>query len=229
MRSFFLGFKVRIGLLIVLSFIFVGLTFFGYFSFKNSIQTAENSVAKSDQSETSSPKKPFSTTPSETSTENSQSCLTCNTQTTPPTTSTSSSIKILGDATCQSQTQAALSLLQEKTLVHYNVINQYIGVIQCTEADSGMYAWEEPPRYQAGAATRNAGTSWYAGTIAHDACHSKQYHEGIDFTGRTAEAQCLAVQADALQKMGASQSTLDYVQNIINSEYWNVDYGSRWW
>lgn len=103
-----------------------------------------------------------------------------------------------------------------------------------------MYAWEKPPRYQVGKETRNAGTIWYAGTIAHDSCHSKLY---IDYlvsnpsnsvpnevwTGREAEEQCLDVQYDALAKIGADQNTLDYVQNVINTEYWNVDYNNRWW
>lgn len=149
-------------------------------------------------------------------------------------------IKIIGDDDCVSKTNQALDLLRNKAKSHYDTIVKYVGIIECTESQSGMHVWENPPRYQVGKATINAGIIWYAGTIAHDACHSKQYHDYLlnnpsssvpsdVYTGRNAEAQCLAVQYDALSKIGATQETLDYITNIINSEYWDVDYGERWW
>ncbi len=149
-------------------------------------------------------------------------------------------IKITGVGDCASKTNQALDLLRNKAKIHYDTIVKYVGIIECTESQSGMYVWENPPRYQVGKATVDAGTIWFAGTITHDACHSKQYHDylfenplinvpsGV-YTGRSAEAQCLDVQYDALHKIGATQETLDYITNIINSEYWNVDYGDRWW
>ena len=39
---------------------------------------------------------------------------------------------------------------------------------------------------------------WLAGTIVHDACHSKQYAEGNIFFGRDAEVECLMRQREAL-------------------------------
>lgn len=149
-------------------------------------------------------------------------------------------IKITGDSTCITKTNQALTLLKNKAIVHYNIIIKFVGTIQCVNSGSGMYAWENPPRYVVGKATVNAGTIWYAGTLVHDACHSKEYHDYLlthpgstvpsnVYTGKSAEALCLNAQYDALVKIGATKSTLDYVKNIINSNYWNVPYSGRWW
>jgi len=149
-------------------------------------------------------------------------------------------IKIIGDGDCTTKTNQALDLLRNKAKIHYDTIVKYVGIIECTASQSGMHVWENPPRYQVGKATVDAGTIWYAGTITHDACHSKQYHDYLFenpsinvpsevYTGRNAEAQCLDVQYDALNKLGAAQETLNYITNVRNSEYWNVDYDDRWW
>lgn len=149
-------------------------------------------------------------------------------------------IKIKGDKNCVEKTQEALGLLQSKVADHYNTVDKYVAIIECTTQGSGMYAWETPPRYQVGKATIEAGTIWYAGTIIHDSCHSKQYHDYLSannsatvpdkvWTGKEAEKQCLDIQYDALSRIGADQSTLDYVKNIINSQYWDVSYNNRWW
>lgn len=149
-------------------------------------------------------------------------------------------IEIIGEGDCISKTNQALHLLRNQAKIHYDTIVTYVGIIECTESQSGMHVRENPPRYQVGKATVDAGTIWYAGTIAHDACHSKQYHDYLFenpsinvpsevYTGRSAEAQCLDVQYDVLSKIGATQETLDYITTIKNSEYWDVDYNDRWW
>ncbi len=150
------------------------------------------------------------------------------------------SITIKGDATCQSQTLEALKLLSTNTPKHYSTITSYISVIECVAQGSGMLAYENPPRYLVGDATRNAGTVWLAGTIAHDAGHSRLYHDYLSahpgesvpneiWTGEAAERTCLEAQHDALTKIGGTQTQLDHVMNIINSQYYNVPYDQRWW
>lgn len=149
-------------------------------------------------------------------------------------------IKIIGGEDCISKTNEALDLLKEKAKTHYDTVVEYVGIIECAAAQSGMDVWATPPKYQVGEATMNAGTIWYAGTIAHDACHSQQYSDYLSenpstevpseiYSGKEAEAQCLDVQYDALSQIGATQETLDYVKTAIDSEYWNVDYEDRWW
>lgn len=149
-------------------------------------------------------------------------------------------VKIVGDEACQTNTLDALKLLSEKAPIHYTTVQSHIGIIQCTAQGSGMFAYENPPLYKVGDATRNAGTIWYASTIAHDAGHSKLYRDylsnhpgesvpGDVWTGESAERACLDAQYDALSKIGGSQSQLDYVENIINSQYYNIPYDQRWW
>jgi len=149
-------------------------------------------------------------------------------------------IQIVGDAACQTSTQAALRLLGDKAPTHYAIVKAYVGIIECTSQGSGMYAYENPPRYLVGDATINAGTIWYAGTIAHDAGHSKLYndykllHPGKPvpddvWTGETAEKTCLDAQFDALTKIGGTQYQLDYVKNGINTQYYKIAPSERWW
>lgn len=151
-----------------------------------------------------------------------------------------SSIEIRGDTACQSSTLTALQLLSLNASTHYTTATKYISVIECIAQGSGMYAYENPPRYVVGDATRNAGTAWYASTIAHDSGHSKLYHDYLSahpgqtvpedvWTGEAAERTCLEAQYDALAKIGGTQSQLDYVKNIIDSQYYNVPYDQRWW
>lgn len=149
-------------------------------------------------------------------------------------------IQIKGDDTCKSTTLDALKLLSEKAPSHYSGVTKYISVIECAPKGSGMFAYENPPRFLVGDATRNAGTVWYAGSIVHDAGHSRLYndykaaHPGervpdTIWTGEAAERACLDVQHDALSKIGATQSQLDYIKNAINTQYYDVPYENRWW
>jgi hypothetical protein len=148
-------------------------------------------------------------------------------------------IKIEGSDDFTQKTKAALSLIQEKDPVAYELIRKYVAIIASGKA-SGMMAYNDPPKYEVGERTYNSDTIWYAGTIAHDACHSKLYNDykmqnpqinvpSDVWTGREAEAQCLNFQYNVLEKIGASASTLNYVKNIINTDYWEIPYDERNW
>jgi len=147
-------------------------------------------------------------------------------------------IPIKGDASCSLQTGQALTLLKSRDPSDYRNITRYIRLIECRDAGSGMYAWEEPPRFAAGRATRDAGILWYAGAIAHDSCHSREYHEYLQshpsssvppevYTGKTAEEACLQYQYTVLQKIGANEKMLQYVKDSAGTEYWNES--NVWW
>lgn len=146
-----------------------------------------------------------------------------------------STIKVIGNQNCQVDTKKALDLIKEKAPEEYIFVNKYIGVIECKNQGSGMYATETPPRFQVGDATRQTGTLWYASAIIHDSCHSKQYQDRKnDKTPRNqqdlkrqSEEECLTFQAQAIKKMGGSQELVDYVKNQINTNYWNTE--NRWW
>lgn len=149
-------------------------------------------------------------------------------------------ISIIGDEICRSKTNGALNLLKNKASIHYEVFVKYVGTIECAQSGSGIYVWEKPPRFKVGNETRDYSAIWYAGVLAHESCHSKQYNDWLAantssevpddvFSGKIAEAQCSIVQYDALADLGAGQYELDWVKNSINLEYWNIDYKDRWW
>lgn len=149
-------------------------------------------------------------------------------------------ITIRGNESCVTSTLKALKLLSDNAPTHYAVVTQNISIIECAPSGSGMYAYEDQPRYVVGDATRNAGLIWYAGTIAHDAGHSKLYHDYLSahpnnavpvdvWTGENAERACLDAQYNALAKLNSPQYYLDYVSNVINTQYYNVQAADRWW
>jgi len=149
-------------------------------------------------------------------------------------------ISIVGDDSCKTKTNQSLELLKNKAKNVYEIVTFHIGVIECVDEGSGMRAYDTPPRFLAGKATVDAGTIWYAGFIAHESCHSYLYSNYLKenpqsnsvpsdiWTGENAEAECLDFQYDALVLIGASQFTLDYVENMIESKYWEIPYEDRW-
>ncbi len=149
-------------------------------------------------------------------------------------------IEIIGNSDFIEKTNEALDLLGIHAPGHYARVIKYIGIIEWVDEGSGMFAWEDPPLFKVGEATVGAGTVWYAGTIVHDSIHSKQYHDYLAenpsgpvpdevWTGENAEAQCLDFQYDALEEIGADQETLEYIKNVLETEYWDIEYDKRWW
>ena len=149
-------------------------------------------------------------------------------------------IKFEGDVdiNCSLQTVHSLELLETKALEDFLTVRKYIGIIECRDVWSAMYAWENPPRFAVGKATRDSGTIWYAGSIAHDSCHSRQYddyakvHPGVTvppelFSGEAAEKECIRYQYGVLEKIGAPKKMLDYVANSSSTRY--RDTRNAWW
>lgn len=144
-------------------------------------------------------------------------------------TSFTTAIQIIGDDDCVSDTQSALSLLKRRAPAHYSATIEYVGILECISQGSGIWVWENPPRYKVGDATRETGALWYASTFPHEACHTKQYRDGREYLGELAETECLNAQYSALEQMGADKDLLDYVRNQASTKYWEVPYEDRWW
>lgn len=163
--------------------------------------------------------------------------------TTLPTTSktkNTTSIKAVGDDKCIEDVNQGLALLKAKAAVHFEVVVEYLSTIECVADNSGIFDYDKPARVKFGQLTLDEGVFWLAGAIAHEACHAKQYNdykvENLTkkvpdevYKGRNAESQCLAAQADSLDKIGADKDTIDYVKKSINEEYWKVPDRVRWW
>lgn len=149
-------------------------------------------------------------------------------------------IKAVGDNKCIEDVNQALALLKAKATVHFEVVVEYLGTIECVSDNSDIFDYDKPARVKFAQLTLDEGVFWLAGAIAHEACHAKQYNdyrvENLTkkvpdevYKGRNAESQCLDAQANALEKLGADKDTIDYVKKSINEEYWKVPDRIRWW
>jgi hypothetical protein len=131
-------------------------------------------------------------------------------------------LEVTGSPEFITKTKEALDPLKHTKC--FKVVKQYVAIIKESET-SGMEATLEKPTYGVGKRTWQAGAVWYASTIAHDAFHSKLYHDAKDklkgkeppdavWTGKEAEKKCLRFQADALRQMHAEKRQIDYVVEL---------------
>jgi hypothetical protein len=135
-------------------------------------------------------------------------------------------IEIQGSPTFIHSTITVLGML--KKTQSFEVVQRYVSIIKEAEK-SGMRAYDVKPTYEVGADTWQYSIVWYAGTIAHDAYHSRLYHEAKVWTGTEAERQCLAFQLQALKELNANEYLINYVEGLIEDpDYWS-DYDNRYW
>jgi hypothetical protein len=122
-------------------------------------------------------------------------------------------ILITGSPEFIEQTRQALALLEALAPDAYLKVQTYVGIIAQGE-HSGMWAWEEPPRYEVGDPTAFYSLTWYAATIAHDATHSELYHNGQEWQGVEVERFCNGYQRTVLEQIGGPQSEIDYLASL---------------
>jgi len=118
---------------------------------------------------------------------------------------------------------AALDLLKSKSPRTYQSVDAYVGLIREARR-TGMRAFKKPPTFEIAEPTWTQPAVWLASVIAHDAHHSKLYHDfkrkNADhvpdeaWTGREAELKCLSVQIKALEDLAAPQKYLDYCRSL---------------
>ncbi|OGT27679.1 MAG: hypothetical protein A2Z17_03850 [Gammaproteobacteria bacterium RBG_16_66_13] len=134
------------------------------------------------------------------------------------------SIAIRGSGEFVQQTEAALDLLERLAPDAHRKILTYVEVIEQGE-HSGMWAFENPPRYEVGDATAFASLPWYASTIAHDATHSELYYNYLlahsgqavpqeAWAGVESERFCNAYQVDVLTLIGGSAGEIEYLAGL---------------
>ena len=142
-------------------------------------------------------------------------------------------IKIKGSTDFVAQTRAALTLLEQKALDGFMKAQTYVGIIEQGQ-HSGMWAWEQPPRYEVGDTTAFFSVSWYASTIAHDATHSELYaeyqaaHPGEPvpedaYSSVEIERFCIGYQLKVSKQIGAPQSEIDYL-STLDGTHCDVDH-----
>jgi len=155
-------------------------------------------------------------------------------------------IRINGTAAFRARTREALQLLSSHSC--FEIVHGHVALIQ-QGTRSGMKAWAKQPTFTVGKPTWQHSVLWYAGAIAHDAYHSKLYHEakresggerpGADtWTGTDAERKCLRFQRQVLIGLNAEPMIIDYIdKQLENPAYqgrnqgWRawLDYLQRWW
>lgn len=140
----------------------------------------------------------------------------------------------------------ALRLLS--SLSCFEIVREHIALIK-QGARSGMRAWAKRPTFAVGRPTWKHSILWYAGAIAHDAYHSKLYHEATSanggrqpdadtWTGTDAEKKCLIFQRQVLIDLNADRKTIAYLEEQLENPTYGgrnkgfgawLDYLKRWW
>ena len=130
--------------------------------------------------------------------------------------------EIVGDDQFIAHVESSLSLLQAKAPVAYTMVIKYIGKIEQGEK-SGMWVEKKPPTFELNKNTALYSTTWCAATIAHDAYHSKLYHEYQEkhpglvpadvYSGQDAELKSIQHQVQVLKQIGAPQPEIEYLNS----------------
>ncbi len=121
-------------------------------------------------------------------------------------------IEIKGPQGFPETTVKALNLLRQKDPQNYQMVQDYLGKIECVKRGSGVFMWERPPRVIIGEKSVEVPTRIYAASIVHEAYHSKLYNDALRSgrdkaealgvsTGRKAELSCAEVQGKSLAKI----------------------------
>lgn len=146
-------------------------------------------------------------------------------------------VDVVGDEQFVAQTGAALELLVAEVPSAYTEVLLHITTIESVSAGSGMDVFTKT--FRVGDVTAYAPgfeeadqVVWLAGTIVHDACHSRLYTDGEPYTGRDAELACLQDQLEALLVLSGFAFE-SYVQSLVDgvddpeNAYW-TDENRHW-
>jgi len=151
-------------------------------------------------------------------------------------------VEVIGNEYCQDRINLALDILKEKIPDLYVKVVEDIGIVDCVDKGSGMYAWENPPRIALGEVTVDADMDWVVSVLGHEWKHYNLWKTARDasengyvppeaWTGPEAEAKCMAAQMEILKEIDAPKHIINHLQNIIDTEYayWNIPFEERWW
>ncbi len=140
-------------------------------------------------------------------------------------------IELVGPPDFVRRTRSALDLLASRAPPAYRQVEAFVGRIRLGGCP-GMDARAVPPTFEVGAPTLRASTSWYAGAIAHDAFHSRQYHvhraahgppvPDVVWTGTRAERQAIAYQLAVLRRLGAPPREIAHLE-AQDGSHWDLD------
>ena len=130
----------------------------------------------------------------------------------------------------------ALDLMQEELPEFYEEFINNVGIIEFVTEGSGIYAGESPPRIVIGVPTLTSGKTWLVGTFRHELEHWNMWKEAFDASedgsvpseawkgNEEVEMRAMAAQMEILIAIGAPQSEIDHLQNVIDDpqEFWKT-------
>ncbi|MHB1419616.1 MAG: hypothetical protein ACYCX4_08510 [Bacillota bacterium] len=134
---------------------------------------------------------------------------------------------VIGTHDFTDRVTAALGLLKDKAPTYFSKVQQYLTKVE-ESANSGV-------EVQSGIFYLGRGTAstsdiyWIAGVIVHDATHAEAYQLGRSYSGREGEEDAIKQQKQALLLIGAPSSYQDYLNDVINSDYWDIPFEQRNW
>lgn len=137
------------------------------------------------------------------------------------------SLKVTGSQDFSANVDKALDLLNDKAPLYARKVKAYLTEIR--ESDhSGVIV--QTGVFHLGKNTVKAqDTYWLASVIVHDAYHAELYQKGQEYTGKIGEARCIEVQKEALLEMGAPDHYQTHLDQILQSNYWDVPFDQRKW
>lgn len=136
-------------------------------------------------------------------------------------------VDVVGSKDFTTSVEAALNLLKEKDNAAYQRINKYLSKIVENE-NSGVDVYSKT--FFLGKGTVSTGdVFWLAGVIVHDAYHSELFTLNKPYTGAEAEKACNQQQKTALKNIGAPDNYLTYLDEVSESQYWEVPFEQRGW
>jgi len=136
--------------------------------------------------------------------------------------------EIVGSDRFKRQVSEALALLKERDADAHAVVTEHVGRIQEAER-SGMWAYKTPPTFDMSGTTAFYSITWCAAAIAHDAYHSKLYHDyrkkhsgdvPLDaWTGKRAEQRCMKHQIAVMERIGAPKKELEHAKKMADGQF----------
>lgn len=147
-------------------------------------------------------------------------------------------IEILGSREFVRQVEDALELLQSDSPDAFAVVSRYICCIR-QNGRSGMRADADPPTFDFSPRSAHYSLTWCAGCIAHDAYHSKLYHDYREahgepvpddaWGGKVKESECNEFQLAALHDISAPEDEIKYLAAQDGSHFDLDGDGKRTW
>lgn len=141
------------------------------------------------------------------------------------------SIEIDGDPSFVKQVSHALRLLKRKSPDSLELVEANVGRIRHA-ARSGMEARRNPPRISLSSKSAHYSVTWCAGSIVHEAYHSKLYQTHLAafgppvpshvWGGTEVERKAIKRQIKALAEIGAPGNEIAYLFSL-DGTHWDVD------